>query len=338
MSDEKRPFGFGAIEGQDSAIGVLEQALERDRIAHAYLFDGPSGVGKERAARTLAAALLCPSARRDRTCVCAACQRIQAGIHPDLRIFRPRDEGDRNLQVEVVRTEILPFVRFAPFEASAACVIFPQADVSFPDQHEESANALLKTLEEPRERITFILLSERPDRLLTTVRSRCQRVRFRPLSAAVLDRILERHGVEPALRPAAIALAQGSADRALAFASDERAQRLLELVLRIDRAVTASKPGDLLDLAAELAQSEQLELELSTLALFYRDVAHVALRDDPERLSFPEQRALLAERAERLGARGAAERVAAIAETSDALDRNANPETALDAMLFGFAH
>jgi hypothetical protein len=163
-------------------------------------------------------------------------------------------------------------------------------------------------------------------------------VRFRPLSAAVLDRILDRNGVEPALRSAAIALAQGSADRALAFATEERAQRLLELALRIDRAVTASKPGDLLDLAAEMAQSDQLEIELGALALFYRDVAHVALRNDPERLSFPEQRELLSERAQRLGARGAAERVAAIAETSDALDRNANAETALDALLFGFSN
>lgn len=330
-------LGFAQLLAQDSAVQVLRHALEHDRVAHAYLFEGPSGVGKERAALSLAAALLCADARQSGSCVCAACERIRAGNHPDVRVFRPREEGNHNLPVEVVRNEILPFVRFAPFEAPAACLIFPQADVSFPDQHAESANALLKTLEEPRARITFILLSERPDRLLPTIRSRCQRLRFRPLPAAVLNGILERHGIPEQARAAAIALSQGSADRALALASDDQAERLLSLALRIDEAVAAARPGDLLDLAAELAQSEQLELQLSTLALFYRDVAQLSLRDDAATLSFPHQTALLRERADRLGARAAAERVAAIAETNDALDRNANAETALDALLFGFA-
>jgi DNA polymerase III subunit delta' len=329
-------LGFAQLAAQDAAVQVLRHALDQDRVAHAYLFDGPSGVGKQRAALALAAALVCGEARRERACNCSACERIRAGNHPDVRVFRPRDEGNRNLPVELVRNEILPFVRFAPFEAPAACLIFPQADVSFPDQHAESANALLKTLEEPRARITFILLSERPDRLLPTIRSRCQRLRFRPLPAAVLHTILERHGIPEQARAAAIALAQGSADRALALASDDQAERLLSLALRIDEAVAAARPGELLDLAAELAQSEQLELQLSTLALFYRDVAQISLRADAQ-LSFPHQSELLRARAGRLGARAAAERVAAIHETNDALDRNANPETALDALLFGFA-
>jgi DNA polymerase-3 subunit delta' len=332
----KSALGFGSVLAQPAAIQTLERALAQDRVAHAYLFEGPSGVGKELAALSLAAAQLCPEARSGAACSCPACERVRTGVHPDVRVFRPRDEGDRNISVEFVRTEILPFARFAPFEAEAACLIFPEADVSFPDQHQESANALLKTLEEPRSRITFILLSERPDRLLPTIRSRCQRVRFRPLPAAVVEQILERHGVAPEARPAAIALAGGRADRALVLAQDDAAERLLALALRIDDAVSARKPADLLDLAAELAQSEQRDLLLSTLALFYGDVAQLALRDDP-RLSFPHQRELLRERARGLGARRAAERVGAIAETFDALERNANPETALDALLLGFA-
>jgi DNA polymerase-3 subunit delta' len=329
--------GFAELLAQESAVQVLRQALAREQVAQAYLFEGPSGVGKETAALALAAAQLCPEARERGTCHCALCERIRTGKHPDVRVVRPRDEGDRNLAVDVIRNDILPFARFAPFEANAAFIIFPEADVSFPVQHAEAANALLKTLEEPRARVTFVLLSERPDRLLPTIRSRCQRVRFRPLPAAVLHGILERHGIPEPLRAAAIALAQGRADRALALAHDDQAERLLELSLRIDAAVTAARPGDLLDLAAELAQSEQLDMLLATLALFYRDVAQVALLDDPSRLSFPHRTDVLRERAALLGPRRAAERVAAIAETTDALDCNANPETALDALLLGFA-
>jgi DNA polymerase-3 subunit delta' len=252
-------------------------------------------------------------------------------------VIRPRDEGDRNLAVEYIRTEVLPFTKFAPFEASAACLIFPEADVSFPIQHAQAANALLKTLEEPRARVTFMLLAERPDRLLSTIRSRCQRVVFRPLPAATLDQILQQQGIPESTRAAAIALSQGRADRALALAADDTLQRLVEVVLRLDAAVAAARPGDLLDLAKELADTDPLEPVLSALSLFYRDVAQIALRVPDAVLSFPESVEVLQTRANQFGAVHSAERVAAIAATLEAIERNANAEIALDSLLFGFA-
>lgn len=328
---------FAGVVAQDSAIRVLQHALAHDRIAHAYLFEGPSGVGKERVALGLARALLCPQARAGRACTCSTCSRIAAGNHPDLRVFRPRDEGDRNLQVELIRSELLPFTKFAPFEADAACVIFPEADVSFPVHHAEAANALLKTLEEPRPRVTFLLLSERPDRLLPTIRSRCQRVRFRPLPQQALEEILAQHGVAESTRAPAVALSQGRADRALALAADNLGERLAELVLRVDAATAAARPADLLDLARELAADDELDLLLSALSLFYRDVAHVALQTPQPSLSFPHLQSMLTARAQQLGAMACAERVEAIAASAEAIDRNANAEIALDALFFGFA-
>ncbi|MET0391334.1 MAG: hypothetical protein ABW321_35500, partial [Polyangiales bacterium] len=117
----------------------------------------------------------------------------------------------------------------------------------------------------------------------------------------------------------------------------EQVPRLIDLVLRVDAATAAARPGDLLDLARELADDDQLDLLLQALSLLYRDVAQVALRGDAAALSFAEQRALLAERAQTLGALQSAERVAAIAATQEAIERNANAEIALDALLFGFA-
>ena len=333
-------MSFAGIAAHEQALAILRHALDHDRVAHAYLFEGPSGVGKERAAMALATALLCPRARAGEACTCSVCERILAGNHPDVRVFRPRDEGDRNIQVETVRGELLPFTKFAPFEGPAACVIFPEADVSFPIHHAQAANTLLKTLEEPRPLVTFVLLSERPDRLLPTIRSRCQRVRFRPLPAAALNDILAKHEVPEALRAPAIALAQGRADRALALAQPEgdNAASLLERVLRVDAAVAAARPGEMLELAHELADSDQLELLMSALSLFYRDVADSALRGDDAQLAFPSSREQLYARAATIGAVRAAERVAAIEELAENLEqRNANAEIALDALLFSFA-
>src|SRR5262245_25069601 len=119
------PAVWNGVAAQDGALRVLQHAFMSDRVAHAYLFEGQSGVGKEPVSIGLACALLCPKARACEACQCSACERIRAGNHPDVRVFRSRDEGDRNLQVELIRSELLPFTKFAPFEAEAACVIFP---------------------------------------------------------------------------------------------------------------------------------------------------------------------------------------------------------------------
>jgi len=330
-------MAFDEIAAQAPALATLRRALDTGQVAHAYLFEGPSGVGKLRAARALASAMLCDDAPGRGCGVCHACVRVREDKHPDVRIFAPRDEGNRNLPVETVRTEIMPFAKFAPFEARAAVIIFPEADVSFPEMHPEAANALLKTLEEPRKALTFVLLSERPERLLPTIRSRCQTLRFSPLPSDTLRAILTKHAVPEAEQPAAIALAQGRADRALELAQAGRAQQLVELALQIDDAAHGGRIGPLLDFAEQLASSDDRELVLETLALFYRDVAAAALDPDQPPRAFPAQHALIRERAARLGATAAARSVQSIFNTIDTIERNANPETALDAMLLGLA-
>jgi DNA polymerase-3 subunit delta' len=329
---------FDEIASQVPALTTLKRALETGQVAHAYLFEGPSGVGKMLAARALAEALLCDTAPNRGCGQCHACARVRQAKHPDVRIFAPRDEGNRNLQVETVRNEIVPFAKFAPFEGHAAVLIFPESDVSFPEMHPEAANALLKTLEEPRQALTFVLLSERPERLLATIRSRCQTVRFGPLPSDTLRAILTKHAIPEVQQPAAIALAQGRADRAIELGQEGRAQELVELALAVDDAAHAGKIAALLELAEQLAGRDDRELVLETLALFYRDVAAAAIDPDVAPASFPAQRALISERAQRLGARAAAESVHGIFHVADTLERNANPETALDAMLLGLAY
>lgn len=326
---------FESVEGQPAAVRVLEHAVATGRIAQAYLFAGPDGVGKQKAAFALARTVLCDQKGCGQ---CPVCTRIDGGNHPDVRVFAPRDEGDRNLQVEYLRSEILPLTKFAPFEGRAAFFIFPEADLSFPEQHAEAANAMLKTLEEPRPNVSFILLSARPDSLLATIRSRCQRVRFNALPADVLERILEEHEVPAEARRTAAALAGGSASRALSLMQEDRAQRVLDWALRIDAAL-GSAPGKgrdagaVLEIAEELSRSEDLDLVLESLAMFYRDVAGRSLGLSSEALYFDHP--ATADRAQTLSVAAAAERASAVSVLFDGLRRNANPQIALDGFLLG---
>lgn len=324
---------FDDVRAQPNAVRVLKQALKNDRVASAYLFDGPSGVGKTRAALALASALVCNEKPRVGCGTCTACQRAQDGKHPDVRVVKPRDEGDQNIQVEFIRQEVLPFAQYAPFEARAAVMIFADADICFPSNHSESANAMLKTLEEPRPNVHFILISARPERLLQTIRSRCQRVRFQRLPNATLQQVLEEHNIVAAERDAIVGMADGRADVALTLASEGKGATLLELAARIDATIEASKPGACIELSESLAKRDDLPLVLDTLSSYYRDVAAVGLALPTSALLFGASVHTIRDRAAVLSPERAAARVDLIRRTAEAIDRNANAQITLDSML-----
>ena len=321
-----RPI-FDGVLGQARVSKTLTDAFDRDRVASAYLFDGPSGVGKELTALKLAAACVAQGNPEIQ-------QRIQTGNHPDVRIFRPRDEGHRNIQVEFLRDEVLPVCHHAPFEADRAFLIFPEADISFPHNHPGAANAILKPLEEPRPGVTFILTATRPDRLLPTIRSRCQRIRFSRLSDAVIDGLLQERGVSEDARMVCIQLASGSADRAIELAEGDLARELFDFALRIDAAVDGRRPGSLVDLADELGKSERRGLLLDTLHAFYRDVAAAGSGIEESGWGFRHEANAIQNRAETLSPGRAAARAALLRENMVILETNANPTLAMDALLF----
>ena len=335
----REPAGAGAgtyfegIHAQPHALSVLTSALRTGRVASSYLFEGPAGVGKQLAALALAKAHLTQLGASPDTML-----RVASGNRPDVRVFEPREEGKGNVQVAYLREEILPLAQYAPFEAQATFFIFPRADISFPETHPGAANALLKTLEEPRPSVHFVLLAERPDRLLSTIRSRCQRVRFYPLPHEQLESILAKHEVAPALRGPAIALSGGSAERALRLSEDGVAERLLKLALQVDDVTRGARVGDYVDAAAALAAEPDVQLGLDTLVAFYRDIAAAALGARPDELAFRHVADEIEARARTLGARRAAARVSAITSVFEGLDRNANPRVTMDALVYELRH
>jgi len=326
------------LRGQNPAVRTLTRAVSDDRLPSAYLFDGPSGVGKQSAALALAKARLCPEKPRKGCGRCVVCARIDAGLHPDVRTFAPRAEGSRNIGVEFVRSDILKVAQYAPFEGPAAFLLFPEADVSFPEVHPEAANALLKTLEEPRPNVCFILLSERPDRLLVTIRSRCQRLRFGRLPELVLQHILENNSVPPAQWEAAIALCDGQADRAMELARDGTGNNLLERALRIEQTLASGIPGRMIQLSEELSKASDCLAVLDTLAIFYRDVAASALGMPRASLRLPSAHEESTSLGAKIGPERAARKVQRLAELPDLVQRNANLQIALDHLLIQLSH
>jgi DNA polymerase-3 subunit delta' len=201
---------WALVPGQERAVAQLRRAAERP--VHAYLLVGPRGSGVEDAARCFGAALVAPDGDA------RAVDLVRRGMHPDVVEFEP--EGTMYRVKEDIRQRVIPEASRSPIEAARKVVVLYEAERLRGNQA-ESANALLKTIEEPPPRTVIVLVTSLPDELPDTVRSRCQRVDLVPLADDMLREVLERDGV-PADNARLVArLAGGQLGRARALAGPD---------------------------------------------------------------------------------------------------------------------
>ena len=184
-------MGFGELLGNERLKENLTSSLRRDRVSHFYLIAGPAGSGKHLLARLLAAGLLCEGA--DKPCrSCPACRKALSGTHPDF--ITVDDPEKKTVPVDLIR-QARSDIYIRPNEGKRKIYLFPRAqDMGIPGQ-----NALLKILEEPPEYGVFLLLTDNPEKLLPTVRSRCTELKLLPLPEDTLYRQLEKEfpNIEP---------------------------------------------------------------------------------------------------------------------------------------------
>ncbi len=257
------------ILGHQRVLTVLQRAIEHQRLHHAYLFTGPEGVGKATVARLLTMTLNClnrPDQGFQPACgECSACRRIAAEQHPDFLV----PEVGRTIKIDAIRAVQKASIS-APYEARLRVVLIDDAHL----MTEEAANALLKTLEEPPDRMLLLLVTDQPHRLLDTILSRCQRLRFgrlpTELVAAALPDLWE--GAPSELLQVAAGYGEGSLGRSLSVLDSGILEARREILSTL---VTLSdgSPKDWIDEAAALGDSSgHLGERLDVLLVFFRDV------------------------------------------------------------------
>jgi DNA polymerase III subunit delta' len=277
---------FADLAGQDTVVAQLQKAaraaarvqagepVTAGGMTHAWLFTGPPGSGRSVAARSFAAALLCP----DGGCgsppggtgggvppgqYCAACRQVRAGTHADLMVVRP---DGLSYGVKQTRGLVLRAAG-APSGGRWRVVLFEDADRCT----EQAANALLKAIEEPAPRTVWLLCAPSAEDLVTTIRSRCRVVTLRvPSSEAVAAVLTYRDGIDPERALAAARAAQGHIGRARRLATDADARSHREQVLAVPSRATSL--GSALSAAAALVKAAEDEAKSVTGEL-----------DEPER-------------------------------------------------------
>lgn len=327
-------MGWQRVRGHDHLIDGFRRALARGRLAHAYLFAGPAGVGKRSFATELGRALLCEASPSPLTACgsCPACVQIDAGTHPDF-VTAGRPPEAHELPIEVMRGVCAQFA-LRPARGRGKVVIVDDAD----ELNEESSNCFLKTLEEPPARSVLILIGSGRERQLPTIVSRCQVVTFAPLPPALVREALAAHGVAADL-DRLVRLSGGSPGLALALADPE-------LWAFRDRLITGltGRPVDAVELGkawvafAEAAGKDtaahrrRAALVVRLLVDYFDDVLALSAGGEPRRTG-PEDAARLRELAGRLGPERALAVLERCLEADTQIDRRVQLALVLEALL-----
>lgn len=332
------PTSWGVV-GHRAAVALLERSLREGRLRHAYLITGPPRVGKGTLALALAQAVNClePAPPCGE---CRSCRRIARSLHPDvvtlgLLADEKSESGRLRKNIGIAQVQDLNAeLALQPYEGRARVVIVDGAE----RLSTEASNALLKTLEEPPGNAILILVTSEPDRLLPTIRSRCQRLDLRLVAEAEIVADLERRGAEPEQAALLARLARGQIGWAIEALADPEA--LAVRAERLDALRAALEEGTVarLERAGKLATrfSASREEIYETLALWQgwlRDALVVASGGPADLLANPDRRDEIETAARALSAHAIRVAIEAISRCRVQLEANVNARLALEAAL-----
>jgi DNA polymerase-3 subunit delta' len=325
------------VRGHDALVESFQRAWRRGRLAHAYLFTGPAGVGKHLFATELAKALLCeapPGGRLEGCDRCPGCVQVEAGTHPDF-VAAARPEESLEFPIAVMR-EFCDKLALKPARGRGKVAVLDDAD----DLNEESANCFLKTLEEPPPRSLLVLVGTSAERQLPTIVSRCQAVRFAPLPEDVVADLLRQGGVgDEALVRRLVRLSGGSPGLARSLADPALWEFRQALVTELSRprpdGVTLAR--QLTEFVEEAgkessAQRKRAALVLKLFVEFLNDALRVALGGVP-RLAEPQEEKPLRELARRVEPERLLDVLEQCLDSDEHIDRRVQLVLALEAWL-----
>jgi DNA polymerase-3 subunit delta' len=254
---------FSGIVGHDRLKDFFLRAQRRGRTPPALVLCGPVGIGKRTLALEAARALLCETKSGDACGACKACDRVARRMHPDFFLLEP---APASIKIEAVR-DLVGEVQSRPFEAATRAFVIDDAHL----MTEQAQNAFLKSLEEPPATSRILLVTAEPDRLLPTIRSRCQTLRASALTSEQVEAFLSERGVAADEARLRASVSAGSIGRALSFDTDGYMDARESALAAVEAA--GSSPFAAMAAADSLADNDAPLVALVAMRSLLRDVA-----------------------------------------------------------------
>lgn len=323
-------MGWNDFLGNAPVRDLMRRSLSEGRLPSSLLFAGIAGVGKGTLAHFLSKAANCQNLEDDFCDDCGSCRKIEQRMHPDVRSYAP---DGAFIKIDQMR-DLIREVVFKPFEGRRRIFVIDQAH----RLRLEAANAILKTLEEPPETSFLILVTDSPNDLPGTLRSRCQRIQFYPFSAEELESILRQRSIYPDRDlPLVGRISRGSLGRALNLDLQQYREARGDMVEAIRACAGALSYHRALQVTEPLAsprQKEQFEFRTGVLYDLLRDLLLIHLGAPAESLTNIDLQSELAEIGSALTFEQIVDAVGSLDHLMKGLGRNLNKSLALDRFLF----
>ncbi len=324
---------FDDYLGQDHIKSYFQDAVKNERAGHAYIICGPRGSGKKTIAGLFAAALLCEG-EGDKPCIsCHSCRMSVSENNPDIKIIT--HEKPSTISVKEVRAQLVSDIHIKPYYGRKKIYIVPDSHL----MRSEGQNALLKSIEEPPEYVTILLLTENEDALLPTVRSRCVTFYIQPLADATIQSyLMKKKGLSERDAAVCASFAGGNLGSAIEFSESEHFREDLAMTLDFLKNSRELEIKDVFSFAKDLsARKSDLENILDIILLMYHDILVFKAAGKKASLTFIDESGYIETKAQQTSYEELNRVINTIDELKGRLKYNANTEASLDVLMLNVA-
>ena len=277
--------GFSEIVGHEQIIEHLQNAIEADKVSHAYILNGPDKAGKMMIAKAFAQTLQCEKGGIEPCMECHSCKQAMSGNQPD--IIYVRHEKPNTISVDDIRTQINNDIVVKPYSSKRKIYIVDEAE----KMNQQAQNALLKTIEEPPAYAVLLLLTTNADTFFPTILSRCVRLNLKAVrDEKIKDFLMKKHQLPDYQADVCVAFAQGNVGKAIQLASSDSFNEVntaaLQLLKRLDDI-------ELYEMTEAVKQISEYKLEINDyfdlMMIWYRDILYFKATNDVNRLVFKDE-------------------------------------------------
>ncbi|MDK2800760.1 MAG: polymerase subunit delta [Clostridiales bacterium] len=318
---------FKEIIGQRTVIKSLENSIRNHMVSHAYIFEGPEGIGKKTVASIFATALTCKSLQVQPCGVCTSCIKSKSNNHPDIKTI---EDNGNHIGVDIVR-ELQKDIYIKPYESNKKIYIIPRAD----RMTVQAQNSLLKIFEEPPEYGVMILTTVNASLLLSTILSRAILVRFRIHPYEEIETFLRKEYPELKEEISSLAMLSGGViGRAKAIASSEEFRDMRQEVVEVITRLLSDSEWDVLNVINYFNDHKHIiELILDFLLLWFRDILFIKELHSESMVINIDMRGKLHEFSRKVSSRAVCNIIDIILDIKKKISMNANYTLAIETML-----
>lgn len=275
---------FKDVVGHKNIINYIKNAVQEDKVSHAYILNGARGSGKKMLAALFGETLLCEKQGPEPCNKCHSCRQVDSGNHPDL--IRVRHEKPNTISVDEIRMQVNNDIMIRPYKGPYKVYIIAEAD----QMTQQAQNALLKTIEEPPEYAVIFLLTENAEQLLPTITSRCVMLNLRNIKDTLIKKyLMEKLEVPDYKADICTAFAQGNVGRAIMLAESEHFNEIREEAVQL---LSHIHEMELDEIAGAVKRIKEYKLEiddyLDIIMIWYRDVLLYKATKDVDKVIFKE--------------------------------------------------